>query len=887
MTNFDLPFYATKIRTKLHFRVIILCLFLLPTIGFANGLGAVDAELPCCNFSALLADSIAKSATDTTQVADSVANKERKSAIDAPVYSTAKDSTIYALDNVNVVYLYGDAEVKYQNLELKAAYIEFDAVTKQAYAKGMPDSTGKIVGLPVFKEGDQSYEMDEIVYNFDSKRARITGVITEQEGGYLHGETVKKMEDDVFHLKGGRYTTCDHKHPHFSLHITKGKLIPNDKIVSGYAYLEILDVPIKFPGLPFGFFPITHKRAAGIIMPEYRDEDRRGLGLAGGGFYFGVGEYFDEKIIVDVFSRGSWGVHSTTTYRKRYKYSGSVGLQYSKYVTGEKGTPSYSESPSFSLTWNHSQDSKANPTSSFSASVNITSSNYTQYNATSVSQAVQNTTTSSVSYSKNWPGTPFSLSASLRHSLQTRDSTVSMQLPQLSFNMSSIYPFKRKIATGPQRWYERISIAWRSNLSNSITAKESDLLTNRTLRNMRNGIKHDIPVSASFTLFKHLNITPNFSYSEYWYSNYLRKQWNADSLRIEVDTVYGFKRAYQYSGGVSFTSKLYGMFAFGSWSRVQAIRHVITPSVSLSYSPDFGRERYGYYQEVQRDTLGRTERYSIFANGVFGGPGQGKSGMVNFSLGNNVEAKVTTRDSANPVRKVKIIESLNFSTSYNMLADSLRWSDIRMSGHVTLFGKLGVNFGGTFSPYAINSRGTKINIPEFRHSGKLARFTQASVSFSYSLSSKSKSGSGQSSGQNNAGNAPGTSTDGSMFGESFSTHYNMGYVDYNVPWNISLSYNFSYSKPAFVPNISQAVSFNGSVSLTPNWRIGFSSGYDIQNRKVTTSSVNFYRDLHCWEMRLTVVPFGRYRSYSFQINVKSAILQDLKVKKDESYLDNI
>ncbi len=860
---------------------------MLPIVGFANVGGSGGFHSGVHNFDASMADSLLNVVSDTAQVADSMQNKQRKQTIDAPVYSTAKDSTIYALDNINVVYLYGDAQVKYQNLELKAAYIEFDALTKQAYAKGMPDSTGKIVGLPVFTEGGQTFEMDEIVYNFETKRARITGVITEQEGGFLHGETVKKMENDEFNLKGGRYTTCDHKHPHFSLHITKGKLIPNDKIVSGYAYLELLDVPLKFPGLPFGFFPITHKRAAGIILPEYRDEDRRGLGLSGGGFYFGVGEYFDEKIVFDIYSRGSWGLQSTTTYRLRYKFSGSLGLQYSKYVTGEKGTPNYTENPSFSFNWTHSQDAKANPTSSFSASVNITSSNYTQYNATSVSQAVQNTTTSSVSYSKNWPGTPFSLSASLRHSLQTRDSTVSMQLPQVSFNMSSIYPFRRKVAIGPQRWYERISIAWRSNISNAITAKESDLFTKRTLREMRNGIKHDIPLSASFTLFKHLNISPSVSYQEFWYMNYQKKRWNADSLRVEVDTVRGFKRAYQYSGGISFNTKLFGMFAFGSWSRLQAIRHVITPSVSLSYRPDFGDARYGFYQEVQRDTLGRTERYSIFANSVYGGPSQGKSGMVSFSLGNNLEAKVLTRDSANPVRKVKLLESLNFSTSYNMLADSLRWSDIRVSGHATLFGKLGINFGGTFSPYAINSKGTKINVAEYRQTGRLARFTNASVSFSYTLSSKSKSGSGQSSGVGDGGNAPGTAPDGSLFGESFSTHYSMGYVDFSAPWNLSFSYNFNYSKPAFAPHITQAVSFNGSLSLTPNWRIGFTSGYDIQNRQLTTTSVNFYRDLHCWEMRLTVVPFGRYRSYSFQINVKSAILQDLKVKKDESYLDNI
>lgn len=847
-------------------------------------------------------DSLKLAHADSTAATDS-SRAKNKNMVEAPIFTDAEDSTVYMLGDDNVVLLYGNAVVVHQNLELKAAFIKFDSKTKLAYAKGMPDSTGKIVGRPVFKEGNTSYEMEDILYNFETKRAKINGVVSEQSGGYLHSEVLKKTEKDEFNLKKGKYTTCDCEHPHFYINISKGKMIPNEKIVSGVANLVFLDVPLPI-GLPFGFFPISKKRAAGIIIPEYRDEERRGIGLSGGGVYFGIGDYFDEKLTFDIYSRGSWGVQSSTKYKLRYKFDGNIGFNYSKYITGEKGLTDYTETPSYSIIWTHRQDAKANPSSTFSASVNINSSNYNTLNAKSVRQAMANTTTSSVAYSKNWQGTPFSLSASLRHTLSTKDSTIDLQFPQVSFNMSTIYPFKRKLAVGAARWYEKISVALRTNVTNSMSAKEEDFFTKESFKQMRNGIKHEIPLATSFNILNFINVGPSISYTEYWYLNSIEKYWNADpvSPKVVVDTIQGFKRAYQYSGGVSLNTKIYGMFQFSKKSKIQAIRHVITPSVSYSFSPDFSSSRYGFYKDVQKDTAGTIDRYSIFSNSVYSGPGKGKSGTVSFGLTNNLEMKVLSSDSANPVKKVKIIEGLSINTSYNILADSMNWSDIRVSGRTNLFNKLSVNFGGTFSPYAINEKGTKIKTFEYDKTGKLARFTQASVSFSFSLNSKNKEGGSSSSsgagGANEAstndgfgdavGNsAPGTSPDGTPFGESFGTHYGMDYADFNVPWNVNFSYNMGYSKPGLTPTLTQSVTVNGNISLTPKWKIGFSTGYDIKNRKVTTSSVNFYRDLHCWEMRLTVVPFGRYRSYSFQINVKSSMLKDLKLKKNESYLDNI
>lgn len=885
-------------------------LFLSPAVGFANGVLSHTSNLipKVQNASPLyqIPDSLQLASSDTTAVVDSTKAK-KKSAIDAPIFTDAKDSTIYQMDDENVVYLYGNAVVVYENLELKAAYIKFDTKTKQAYATGMPDSTGKIVGRPVFKEGNQSFEMDNMLYNFETKRAKINGVVTEQEGGFLHSESVKKMENDVFNLKHGKFTTCDAEHPHFYINISKGKMIPNEKIVSGVANIVFLDVPLPV-GLPFGFFPISKKRASGIVIPEYRDEEMRGIGLAGGGVYFGLGDYFDEKLTFDIYSRGSWGVQSNTKYKLRYKFSGQIGFKYSKYITGEKGLKGYKETPSYSIVWSHRQDSKANPSSTFSASVNINSANYNTLNATSIRQAMANTTTSSVSYSKNWLGTPFSLTASLRHSLNTKDSTIDLQFPQVSFNMSTIYPFKRKVAVGAIRWYERISIGLRSNITNSVSEKEKNFFTSSTLNKMKNGAKIDIPISTSFNLFNFINVGPSISYSEYLYTSSIEKYWNAnpDSSYVVVDTIQGFKRAYQYSGGISLSTKVYGMFQFGKNSKVQAIRHVITPTVGFSYSPDFSDPKYNFYKTVQKDTLGNTETYSIFSNSVYTGPGRGKSGTITFGLTNNVEMKMLSSDTANPVKKVKLIDGLTINTSYNTLVDTMNWSDIRVSGHTSLFNELRINFSGTFCPYALNEKGVKISEFEYSKSGKLARFTQASASLSFSLSSKEKSddsGGGNNSegrGQGLSGGpiggdsfgedsdlAPGTSPDGTQFGESFGTHYGLDYVDFNVPWEVDFSYNMGYSKTGLTPTLTQSVTVKGSISLTPKWRIGFSSGYDIKHRKITTSSVNFYRDLHCWEMRLTVVPFGRYRSYSFQINVKSAMLKDLKLKKRENYLDNI
>lgn len=861
----------------MHFRLLLLLIIINHAVGFAN--------------SEVFSASIIKpkyQLADTLSAKDSLKNTQKKPPIDNPILTNADDSIIYSIDG-KTAYLYGNAIVTYQNLELKASYIEFDMEKKQVFARGLPDSSGKVVGRPVFKEGSQSFEMDSIHYNFDTKRAKITGVVTEQSGGYMHSEVTKKMEDDVVNMMHGKYTTCDAPHPHFYLAITKGKMIPDKKIISGPAYLVIEDVPFPLI-IPFGFFPNTKNRAAGLILPEYGEENNRGLFLRGGGFYFGMGDYMDEKITGDFFSKGSWGLKSQTNYRLRYRFSGSLNIETSTIVTSEKGLSDYAKTNSYWIRWNHSQDQKAHPNSTFQASVNFGSSNHNRYNATSLNTALSNQFNSSISYSKVWPGTPFSLSTSLNHSQNNLDSVVNLGFPKVSFNMTRIYPFKRKNAVGSSSWYEKIGFSLSSSMDNRVSVKEYNLFKPSVVDSMNNGVKHDIPISTSFNLLKYFTVSPGMSYSEYWYLKTIRKSWDVDSNEVVVDTVNGFQRGYQYSTSVSMNTKIYGTYQFGKTSKVQAIRHVITPSVSLSYRPDFSDPRYGFYRQVQKDTLGNMEKYSIFSQGVYGGPQGGKSGSINFSLSNILEMKVLApTDTVNPVKKIKILEGLSFNTSYNLLADSLNWSPITMSGRTNLFEKVNISFSGVFDLYSIDPNGSRYNTYEFNKTGKFARFTSGSVGLDFSLNS-SKSAS-SSSGMGSEGSLPGmplgTSPDGSNFGESMGTQYGMDYVDFNVPWNLRVSYNLSYTKPKYESNVVQTLSFSGDLNLTPKWKVGFSSGYDFKNKQLTTTSINFYRDLHCWEMRMTVIPIGFYKSFSFQINVKSSILQDLKYNKRDHYLDNL
>jgi hypothetical protein len=762
----------------------------------------------------------------------------------SPIYSNAEDSLLYSLDG-KMVFLYGDAVVKYENMELTAAYIEYNTETNVVFAKGMPDSSGAVVGKPVFKEGNQVYRMERMNYNFDSKKAKIVGVITEEAGGFLHSQQTKLVENNTVNLSGGKFTTCDLEHPHFYIGITKGKVISGDKLIFGPAYIVLGDVPLPI-GLPFGFFPNKKGRSSGILLPEYGEEQNRGFFLRNGGFYFGLNDYFDLGITGDIYSKGSWALNARSNYRKRYRYSGNFSIAISENVFGEKGQDDYIRNQSYWLRWSHAQDPKASPNSTFQASVNLGSPNHNKYNARSVDAFLTNTISSSVSYSKVWPGTPFSMSTSMNHTQNNLDSTITLGLPKVSFNMSRIYPLKKKGKIGAPVWYENIGVSLSSRLDNSISTKTDKLFTEESLDNFRNGAQHSIPVSTSFNILKNFIVSPSVNYTENWYTKTIEKKWDPNSMyiqagdtlygRVVTDVVPGFARAWQYNTGVSMNTKIYGMYRFKERSPVQAIRHVMSPSVGFSYRPDFSQEHYGFYRKVQSDSTGKKfDEYSIFEQSLFGGPGSGKSGMINFSLNNNLEMKVrSNKDTTSDFRKIKLLESLTLNTSYNMLADSMNWSPLTASARTTLFEKFNISLCSTLNPYALDSIGRISKNFQYSLNNVPFRLTNARASLSFSLKGGSKKDgddSGQQ-GQLTGGQLIGADSGDPMFGQAIGTQYSdMDYIDFNVPWSLRVDYSFNYSKQNLVMKTTQSLSFSGDMSLTPKWRIGFSSGYDIKNKK--------------------------------------------------------
>jgi hypothetical protein len=861
--------------------IVSLISFLTVNIAFANLL-TVDSYY----YYNQLPDTVATT-SDTLNI-DTKTIQKSESPLKDPIFSDARDSILYSLDGKKV-FLYGNAVVKYQNMELKAAYIEFDTETNIVFAEGRPDSTGTIVEKPEFKEGKQVFRMEKMHYNFETKKAKISGVITEEAGGFLHSHDTKLMPDKTINISGGKFTTCDQDHPHFYISISRAKAIPGSKLITGPAYLVIEDVPFPLI-LPFGFFPNKQGRSSGILMPEYGEERNRGFFIRRGGFYLGLNDYMDLRVTGDIYTKGSWATNVVTTYRKRYRYSGNFSFALSQNIIGEKGFDDYFKDQSYWLNWSHSQDPKASPNSTFQARLNLGSPSHNRYNARNVESFLANQISSSISYSKVWPGSPFSMTTSMNHSQNNLDSSITIGFPRMAFNMNRIYPLKRKSAIGAPVWYEKIGLSYSGNIDNTISTRTDELFTKSTLDNMRNGVQHRIPVSTSFSILKYVTVSPSANYTENWYTKTIVKEWDTEEQKVIIKDVSGFERAWQYNTGVSMNTKLYGMYSFKSTSKVQAIRHVMNPSISLSYRPDFSEESYGFYKNVITPT--DTLRYSIFEGSVYGAPGSGKSGLLNFSLGNNLEMKVlSSKDTTSLTRKIKILESLSINTSYNMLVDSMNWSPVSLSARTTLFEKFSINVSSTFDPYALSSDGRRYNEFEYNKSGTPFRLTSARAGVSFSLQ-----GGGGSGNQQDRENAPqnpidrrlyGTETGDPYFGEAMNTGFGgADYVDFEVPWTLRLDYSFSYSKPQYVKNTTQSMSFSGDVSLTPKWKVGFTSGFDFKNMQLTTTSINIYRDLHCWEMSFGVIPIGFMRSFSFNINVKAGTLRDLKYNKTQSRYDN-
>jgi hypothetical protein len=838
----------------------------------------------------ILTTGIEPSLSDSLAVDSLARDSTEKVVLEAPIAYVAKDSIVVSFDGQKV-FLYNDAKINYQEIELTAYYMSLDLETKEIYAEGIVDSTGTLVGKPVFQEGSEKFESKTLRYNFQTQKGIITDVVTQQGEGFVHSARTKKISKEEFILKDGKYTTCDAEHPHFYLHLSKAKVISKKKIITGPAYMVLEDFPLYFPMLPFGYFPNSPKYSSGILVPSYGEEGNRGFFLRDGGYYWAANEYFDLALRGDIYSRGSWATKLHTNYLKKYKFSGGFDFRYTVNVYGQKGLDTYTRSPQFQVMWSHNQDAKANPNRTFSASVNFSTSGYDKQNSLSAESYLRTQKSSSISYSKRWENSPFSMSANLRHSQNSTDSSMTLSLPEMTFNVSRVYPFKFKNRKGSVKWYENFAFSYSANMRNTITAKEKDILKKSILKDWQNGIQHNIPISLpSFNLLKYINFSPSFSYGERWYFSHIEKTYFPDQMfvdprgflsHVKTDTITGLKRNYQYSYSFSASTNIYGMFMpLNPKSKIKGIRHKISPSVSFSYNPDFGKPKYGFWKMVQADSTGKMEDYSIFDGAIYGYPGRGAAGMVSFSVTNNLEMKV--QDSADTTgtgkfKKVKLIDNFSLATSYNLIGDSLNLSPISIRGRTTVK-DIGINFGATLNPYMTNRNGVTINQYTWNHSrglGKLGRLVNANLSFGLQFSSKK--------GEKESKKAKDAIEEENILPGDY-----QNYVDFNVPWDFGFDYSFNYTRPNpyLKGQFTQTINLRGSLSLTEKWKINMNTNYDIMARQFSFTNFSVFRDLHCWEMSLNFVPFGRMKSYSFSLNARTSILRDLKITKQRSYFDN-
>ncbi len=823
----------------------------------------------------------------------------------------------------NMTYMYGEGQIDYGDLKLNAAEIRLDMDKSEVYACGREDSVGEMQGVPVFEEGGTSYESSTMRYNFRSKRGYITNVITQQGEGFLIGGQTKKTEGEDYYIQNGRYTTCDHHDdPHFWLQLTKAKVRPKKNIVTGPAYMVLAGLPLPL-AVPFGYFPFSDKYASGVIVPTFGDDYNRGFYLSDGGYYFAINDMIDLALTGEIYTKGSWGLSAQSTYRKRYKFSGNFNINYLKTIYGEKSDPDYSSATNFQVIWSHSQDSKANPNMNLSASVNFTTSGYTRNSVNSYysNAFTENTKSSTINMSYRFPNSKWSLSTSLNVSQRTQDSTLAVSFPNINVTMSQVYPFKRKHAVGADRWYEKIRMSYSGQFQNSLTAKQDEFFKKSLIKDWRNGMKHSIPISATFPLFTYFNITPSISLTDRMYTQKVRRAWDPAASAEVADTTYSFYNVWDFNASVSLDTKVYGFFQPLPFlgDKVKMIRHVFTPTVSFSGAPDFSSPFFGYYGSYDyTDAQGRqqTKKYSMFPSALYGVPGQGKTGMVSVSLANNVEMKVKSDNDSIGEKKISLIENFTVSQSYNFAADSLNWSNINTSLLLRLSRQFNLNLSATWDVYTyqLNSAGNpvRVNIPRWKAGKGLGRLSSTGTSFSYTFNNdtfkRKKDGSKNNDNNNNNSNYgdddnwgdDDTDGNGQQGGRSGHDHDDdlqltpEGYVPWEVPWSLSVNYSINYSygnfnkqKMEYDGKITQNLSLSGNIRPTKNWEFSASASYNFDTKKIAYMNLNIARDLHCFTMRASVIPVGPYKSYNFHISVKSSLLSDLKYDKRSSQSNGV
>lgn len=831
---------------------------------------------------------------DTTRV-DSLSNApevKKISKLSSKVEYLAADSIRFNIDS-KTVYMYRSNDLQYEGTNLKADFVKIDFSSSVITATYMADSSGKKTGEPVFTEGDRSFKSKMMQYNFVTKKGLIEEVITQDGEGYLHGEKIKRQEDESINIYSGKYTTCNQEHPHFEFRYNKARVIPDNKIVTGPAFFVVEDV-ITPLFIPFGLFPNKKGQRSGIVIPTYGESANRGFYLENGGYYIALNDYVDFKLVGDVYSLGSWAIEPSLNYNKRYAYSGNMNFSYAVNILGEEGTRDYSKNKAFSIRWSHSQDTRSRPNSRFSANVNIlSSSDYNKFNS-NTSAYLSNTFQSSVNYSRSWQNKYF-LNTSLNHSQNTINKTVSLTLPNISFSVNRFYPFRRPVQSGKLKWYENIGVNYNFNAENKINTYDSLLFKPGFAARFQNGIKHTASVSSgSIKVLKYLVWSNSANYNERWYMSSIRKDWINDTIIINNDTVEGYVRKDTVKGFVaardfSFSSSLgttfYGMYTLKK-GPLQAVRHVIKPSLNFSYTPDFSGQQWGYYRYYIAQS-GEPDDYSIFEDGIYGSPPSRKSGVVGFRISNNIEMKIRSKsDTITGVKKVVLIEDLSISENYDLTKDSLNLSELIISGRTTLFKKLQLHYSGSFDPYVLNANNKRLNKFEWTENRRLFRTNRHNwrLGVNWQLSSGSK-------------NKDKTSANASEQELKDVQQNPDNYVDWDIPWSLNISYDINYSNQYSYTNgyqdyvilkdkkIIQTLGFNGDFSLTPKWKFGFRSGYDFQNHDFTYTSFDIHRDLHCWQMSFNWIPMGFRKSWNFTLNIKSGMLQDLKLDKKKDFRD--
>lgn len=863
---------------------------------------------------------------DTTKV-DTM--PKSKSSLDAPVSYTAKDSITFDL-LYNRANLFGNSHVGYQNLELTADVITIALDSSIVHAEGRKDSIGEVIGKPLFRQGSEEYEPDRISYNFKTRRAFITNVYTKQGEGFMTTDESKRDSSGLMYLNGGKYTTCDAQHPHFYLKMSRAKVRPGKSVVFGPAHLVVEDVPLPL-AVPYGFFPFSHSYQSGFIMPSYGDETERGFYLREGGYYFAINDYVDLKLVGDIYTKGSWGLSLSSNYKKRYKFSGSLYLSFQKTVFEDKSQPSVSD---FKITWTHRQDSKANPSSSFSASVNYASTSYEKNNLTSrynPESYTQSTRTSSVSYSKTFEDLGLTLSGTFNLSQNLRDSMISVTLPTLNITLARLYPFKRKHAVGKERWYEKIAMSYTGTLQNSITTKDYKLFKSNLLKDWRNGMKHQIPISATVQLFKYINLTTSFNFTDRMYMQKVRQDWDKDKQTVVRDTTLGFYNVYDYNLSLSLNTKLYGFYKPAKWAGgkfIQAIRHVFTPSVSFSYAPDFGSDSYGYYGSYQRTDrdgvpVGNPVTYSYYAGSLYGTPSAGMRGNINMDISNNLEMKVASKSDSTGMKKVSLIDELGASLSYNMAAKSRPWSDLSTRLRLKLSKNYTFSLNAVFATYAyeFDERGNVVvgDRTEWSY-GRFGRFLGMSQNFSYTFNNETfkkirnkllgldtaKDDNEEEDEEDDDFTDPEMQNvdpdrekgkTGAKKNEKGTQLDEDGYLKFQMPWSFTVSYGvimrentsakINPKNMRYPYKFTHTLNFSGNVRISEGWNITFSSGYDFNYNRLSMTTASLSRDLHCFSMSCSMVLMP-YRSFNFNFQAEASALRDvLRWRKQSSYSSNI